>query len=102
MNSVLQILLHCPPLARFFLADNHNRFECQSHRGSRDRTSPAAASSSDGGGGSEPGTNLSSRRACLACEMDLLVSQAFSGKRVAFSPHSFLHAMWTASERIAG
>ena len=26
--AVLQAWLHCPPVTRYFLADNHNRFSC--------------------------------------------------------------------------
>ena len=81
MNSVLQIMLHCPPVVRFFLSDSHNRFECLS------RTAEEA-----------PGP----RRTCLACEMDLLFTQCFSGKKTPFSPHSFLHAMWSNAESFAG
>ena len=81
MNSVLQIMLHCPPVARFFLSDCHNRFECLS------RTMDEV-----------PGP----RRTCLACEMDLLFTQCFSGKQAPFSPHSFLHAMWSNAESFAG
>ena len=28
MNSVLQVLLHAPPLRNYFLGDRHNRFLC--------------------------------------------------------------------------
>ena len=85
MNSVLQILLKCPPVARFFLSDHHNRFECMT------RVAESL-------GPSDP----SERRPCLACEMDLLFTQCFSGKQAPFSPHSFLHTMWTTSEHFAG
>ena len=92
MNSVLQVLLHCPPVVRFFLGDHHNRFECMA----RSRQSPT------GGENSADGGSTASRRPCLACEMDLLFTQCFSGKRAPFSPHSFLHAMWSNSEYFAG
>lgn len=88
MNSVLQILLKCPPVTRFFLTDQHNRFECM--------TRFAESLGSSGEDGSRE------RRPCLACEMDLLFTQCFSGKQAPFSPHSFLHTMWTTAEHFAG
>lgn len=86
MNAVLQILLKCPPVARYFLGDNHNRFECM--------TRVAESLGQDGATGE--------RRPCLACEMDLLFTQCFSGKQTPFSPHSFLHTMWSTAENFAG
>ncbi|CAA6672615.1 unnamed protein product [Spirodela intermedia] len=35
MNSVLQALLHAPPLRNYFLSDRHNRFLCQQRRQKR-------------------------------------------------------------------
>ena len=88
MNSVLQIFLHCPPVVRFFLSDCHNRFECMARNMDADTKGAEGAPV---------------RRACLACEMDLLFTQCFSGKQVPFSPHSFLHAMWSLhQESFAG
>lgn len=106
MNCVLQAWLHCPPVTRFFLADNHNRFECAI------RWRQVAAANGEAGGsdgrertGTTPppakGT-VAGRRMCLACEMDLLCSECFSGKHAPFSPHSFLHAMWSSCEYLAG
>lgn len=92
MNSVLQILVHCPLVARFFLGDRHNRFACMSARREREiRT-----------GGLGMNDNPMPRGVCVACEMDLLFSQIFCGKTTAFSPHSFLHAMWCSAEQVAG
>ena len=91
MSCVLQIFVHCPPMARFFLGDRHNRFACMAR--SRERGADGA-DALDGGG--------APRHICLACEMDLLFSQCFSGIPAAFSPHSFLHTMWLSSDRFAG
>ena len=30
MNCILQVLVHAPPVARYFLTDQHNRFKCRS------------------------------------------------------------------------
>ena len=93
MNSVLQILLRCPPFMRFFLGDQHNRFACITrHRNS----SPVATVD-----GIESG-QLATKRSCLACEMDALFTQCFSGKTAPFSPHSFLHTMWSSCEYFSG
>jgi len=124
MNCILQIFLHCPPVARFFLSDRHNRLVCI-HRRRKDAA-----------------TDL---RPCLACEMDSIFAACFSGVQVPappahppapprwsrptmrrrpgssgvgrtsglrlppptpnqtpYSPHTFLHAMWCSSEHFAG
>jgi ubiquitin carboxyl-terminal hydrolase 22/27/51 len=96
MNCVLQVLLHCPPVRRFFLSDGHNRFECMA----RTHRSPDATG---GESGESASAGMSTaRRPCVACEMDGLFTQCFSGKRSPFSPHSFLHAMWTSADHVAG
>lgn len=92
MNSVLQVLLHCPPFMRFFLGDHHNRLECMA----RSRRSPPGTTKE---GGDSPDL---SRRMCLACEMDVLFTNCFSGKTAPFSPHAFLHAVWSNAEYFAG
>ena len=92
MSCVLQILLHCPPVARFFLGDRHNRFECMARSRERERHR-ADVDTLDG---------ATTRHVCLACEMDLLFSHCFSGTSSAFSPNSFLHTMWCSSDRFAG
>ena len=82
VNAVLQILLKCPPVALFFLTDKHNRFECMAHAERR---------------GGDALCNP-----CLACEMDLLFTQCFSGKQQPVSPHTFLHVLWATAESFAG
>lgn len=63
MNSVLQALLHAPPLRNYFLGDQHNREACRKR---------------------------SSDRLCLPCDMDVIFSAAFSGDRSPYSPAQFL------------
>ena len=87
MSCILQIMLHCPPVKRFFLADKHNRLQCALRRRN---TALARAGEGD-----------TAREACLACEMDTLFSSFFSGEQGPYSPHSFLHAVWCWSERFA-
>jgi|LauGreDrversion4_1035100.scaffolds.fasta_scaffold60784_1 ubiquitin carboxyl-terminal hydrolase 22/27/51 len=99
MNSVLQVLLHCPPFRNFFLGDHHNRFACMA----RARQSPASCPPTDGVlGDTETPPPSAVRRPCLACEMDSLFTQCYSGHTVPCSPHAFLHAMWCNAEYFAG
>jgi ubiquitin carboxyl-terminal hydrolase 22/27/51 len=79
MNSVLQALLHTPPLRNYFLSDRHNRYFCQKKSGaSNDATRRNAANSADA-------------RICLACDMDAMFSAVFSGDRIPYSPARFLY-----------
>ena len=101
MNCILQVFLQCPPIMHFFLADHHNRFECMTRAAEEHedrRESPDSVATQAHGATREGST----RRVCLACEMDLLFTQCYSGKQQPFSPHSFLHAMWCTAEHFAG
>ncbi|XP_078151023.1 ubiquitin-specific protease 22 [Carex rostrata] len=80
MNSVLQALLHTPPLRNYFLSDRHNRFLCA--RRSRKK--------------SVNGVDL-----CLVCDLDQIYSAAFSGDRSPFSPAKFLYSWWRLSSDLA-
>lgn len=64
MNSVLQALLHAPPLRNYFLNDRHNRQSCRKR---------------------------SSDRLCLPCDIDVIFSAVFSGDRTPYSPAQFLY-----------
>ena len=68
MNCILQVLVHCPPVARFFLSDRHNRMRCAGRRHRAEGGSVVAKTSVR----------------CVACEMDKLVSQTFSGIQAFF------------------
>ncbi|KAG6550524.1 hypothetical protein Mapa_007893 [Marchantia paleacea] len=74
MNSVLQALLHTPPLRNYFLSDRHNRTICQRRA-----------------------THL-----CLGCDMDTIFSAAFSGERTPYSPAQFLYSWWRHAANLAG
>jgi ubiquitin carboxyl-terminal hydrolase 22/27/51 len=79
MNSVLQALLHTPPLRNYFLSDRHNRYFCQKKSGaSNDATKRVVAKNADA-------------RICLACDMDAMFSAVFSGDRTTYSPARFLY-----------
>ncbi|OIT38209.1 PREDICTED: ubiquitin carboxyl-terminal hydrolase 22 [Nicotiana attenuata] len=74
MNSVLQVLLHAPPLRNYFLSDRHNRDICR---------------------------KMSSDRLCLPCDIDLIFSAVFCGDRTPYSPARFLYSWWHHSENLA-
>lgn len=74
MNSVLQALLHAPPLRNYFLSDRHHREFCRKR---------------------------SADQLCLPCDMDGLFSAVFSGDRTPYSPAQFLHSWWLHSENHA-
>ena len=89
MNCILQIMVHCPLVARFFLGDRHNRFACLACHGNMES-------------GLDDDAIAAPRRPCLACEMDILLTHCFSGDTAPYSPHSFLHAMWCSCDHFAG
>ncbi|CAN6459575.1 unnamed protein product [Victoria cruziana] len=74
MNSVLQALLHTPPLRNYFLSDRHNNHAC--------RRKTAA-------------------RTCLACDLDSIFSAVFSGNRMPYSPARLLHSWWQHAANLA-
>jgi len=74
MNCILQSFLVIPMLRNFFLSDIHNRFACQ-----RKKTG-----------------------VCLACEMEGLYEEVFSGAREPFSPSRLLYSVWKISESLSG
>ncbi|XP_020108559.1 ubiquitin carboxyl-terminal hydrolase 22-like [Ananas comosus] len=82
MNSILQVLLHAPPIRNYFLSDRHNRFLCQQR--SRKKKAP----------GADP-------PACLACNLDEMYSAVFSGDRSPYSPAKFLHSWWQQASNLA-
>ncbi|MBA0874415.1 hypothetical protein Goshw_016332 [Gossypium schwendimanii] len=82
MNSVLQALLHTPPLRNYFLSDRHNRYYCQQKNGAILNGSKNS-------------------RFCLACDMDAMFSAVFSGDRTPYSPAKFLHSWWQHAANLA-
>ncbi|KAI0502502.1 hypothetical protein KFK09_017455 [Dendrobium nobile] len=86
MNSVLQALLHTPPLRNYFLGDHHKREVCRQRR--RRRGALAVA-----GGGEGP---------CLACVVEGVFLDVFSGDRKPYSPARFLYSWWKHSSNLSG
>ncbi|KAK8620158.1 hypothetical protein V6N13_066641 [Hibiscus sabdariffa] len=74
MNSVLQVLLHAPPLRNYFLSDRHSREQCKKRSG---------------------------EKLCLLCDIGALVSAMFSGDRSPYSPAQFLYSWWQHSSNLA-
>lgn len=80
MNSVLQALLHTPPLRNYFLSDKHNRFYCEREN----RTIVTRKSEINKG-------DNKNAQLCLACDLDAIFSAVFSGDRRPYSPAKFLY-----------
>ncbi|CAN6449884.1 unnamed protein product [Victoria cruziana] len=74
MNSVLQALLHTPPLRNYFLSDRHNQHACLL------KAAP---------------------RLCLACDLDTIFSAVFSGNHTPYSPAKFLYSWWQHAANLA-
>lgn len=64
MNSVLQALLHAPPLRNYFLNDRHKSVQCRKRSG---------------------------EKLCLLCDIDAISSAMFSGERTPYNPAHFLY-----------
>ena len=80
---MLQATIRAPTVGGFFLADGHNRYLCASDRARRVAAAVAR--------GVEPDLE---DEYCLACELDELVSEAYSGSDEPMVPSEFLHAWW--------
>ncbi|XP_051152602.1 ubiquitin C-terminal hydrolase 22-like isoform X2 [Andrographis paniculata] len=87
MNSVLQAMLHTPPLRNYFLSDKHNRFYCE--RENRTIVTRKSDVSSKG------------IQACLACDLDAIFSAVFSGDPRPYSPAKFLYSWWQHASNLA-
>ncbi|KAJ6796036.1 ubiquitin carboxyl-terminal hydrolase 22-like [Iris pallida] len=90
MSSVLQALLHTPPLRDYFLSDLHNRFVCR-QKGRKKRSANGSVNANAGG---DP-------RLCLSCELDEMYSFVFSGDRTPYSPAKFLYSWWQHASNLA-
>lgn len=93
MNSVLQALLHTPPLRNYFLSDRHNRYFCQQKSSSIDANKKTVASNDC--------ISKKNSRLCLACDMDAMFSAVFSGDRMPYSPAKFLFSWWQHAANLA-
>ncbi|KAK6151696.1 hypothetical protein DH2020_014331 [Rehmannia glutinosa] len=91
MNSVLQALLHTPPLRNYFLSDKHNRFYCEREN----RTIVTRKSDIN------KGNNNKNVQLCLACDLDAIFSAVFSGERMPYSPAKFLYSWWQHASNLA-
>ncbi|KAG6740971.1 hypothetical protein POTOM_056443 [Populus tomentosa] len=96
MNSVLQALLHTPPLRNYFLSDRHNRYYCQQKKSGNENGVVGGKRSNGGDGHGGKGLRL-----CLACDMDAMFSAVFSGNPVPYSPAKFLYSWWQHAANLA-
>lgn len=96
MNSVLQALLHTPPLRNYFLSDRHNRYYCQQKKSGNENGVVGGKRSNGGDGNGGKGLRL-----CLACDMDAMFSAVFSGNPVPYSPAKFLYSWWQHAANLA-
>ncbi|KAL0315534.1 UNVERIFIED_CONTAM: Ubiquitin C-terminal hydrolase 22 [Sesamum radiatum] len=90
MNSVLQALLHTPPLRNYFLSDKHNRFYCEREN----RTIVTRKTEINK-------ANNKNVQLCLACDLDAIFSAVFSGDRMPYSPAKFLYSWWQHASNLA-
>ncbi|KAF9614335.1 hypothetical protein IFM89_018088 [Coptis chinensis] len=74
MNSVLQALLHTPPLRNYFLSGRHNHETCM---------------------------KTPTDRLCLHCDINAIFTAVFSGDRKPYSPAQFLYSWWQHSANLA-
>ena len=88
MNSVLQALLHTPPLRNYFLSDRHNRFYCQKKSNCNGNGNGDGIMNRRNASNNERNNNS---RMCLACDMDAMFSAVFSRDRKPYSPAKFLY-----------
>ncbi|XP_047308062.1 ubiquitin C-terminal hydrolase 22-like [Impatiens glandulifera] len=88
MNSVLQALLHTPPLRNYFLSDKHNRYLCQQTRDVKKNATTNANANKNS-------------KLCLACDLDAIFSAVFSGDRTPYSPAKFLYSWWQHAANLA-
>ncbi|KAM7267330.1 hypothetical protein ACFE04_009496 [Oxalis oulophora] len=94
MNSVLQALMHTPPLRDYFLSDKHNRYYCQKQRKSIINNNGIINA-----GSNHNSSNLAGL--CLACDLDAMFSAVFSGDRSPYSPAKFLYSWWQHAANLA-
>ncbi|KAL7093437.1 hypothetical protein ACP275_11G040900 [Erythranthe tilingii] len=90
MNSVLQALLHTPPLRNYFVSDLHNKFYCE-----RENKTIVTRKSELNKADSK---NV---QLCLACDFDAILSAAFLGDRMPYSPAKFLYSWWQHASDLA-
>ncbi|KAF3967262.1 hypothetical protein ACB098_01G315500 [Castanea mollissima] len=98
MNSVLQALLHTPPLRNYFLSDRHNRFYCQKKSNCNGNGNGDGIVNRRNASNNERNNNS---RMCLACDMDAMFSAVFSRDRKPYSPAKFLYSWWQHAANLA-
>nr|CAD1823153.1 unnamed protein product [Ananas comosus var. bracteatus] len=98
MNSVLQALLHAPPLRSYFLSARHGAESCRKKR----RRSGRRRREAEGRGGILSGGGGTGEPSCLCCEVGGVFAEVFSGEAAPYSPARFLYSWWQHSSNLAG
>eukprot|EP00741_Cyanophora_paradoxa_P012703 tig00020616_g12273.t1 len=99
VSAVAQSLVHNPLVRSYFLSDQHPRRFCTASQQAA-AEAEAGAGAGEGGQGAV-GVGGGRPKPCLACELDRLVSEAFSGERAPYSPDSLLTALWMHAQHLA-
>ncbi|KAJ3218319.1 hypothetical protein HDU67_006091 [Dinochytrium kinnereticum] len=74
MNVVLQTFMHNPLMRLHFMSDKHNQDLCK---------------------------YKIAKQVCIACELDNLYAQFYSGQSTPYGPTSFLYSMWKSNAALA-
>ncbi|XP_063934211.1 ubiquitin carboxyl-terminal hydrolase 22-like isoform X2 [Zophobas morio] len=77
MSCILQSFIHNPLLRNFFLSGKHTEELCVLRSAKK-------------------------KSVCLACELNFLFREFFSGSIHPYSPHKFLHSVWTHAHHLSG
>ena len=94
MSVCIQALCHNPYIRMHFLSDCHNQDRCQRKR---------ALIQAQTNGGAVNGENSSGKGSlCLACDMDDVFQQMYSGQTEPYAPCRLLQSMWSHNDLLAG
>lgn len=106
MNCILQTFIHNPLLRNYFLNDMHNREFCRRMTAlTRDPSTTGPSLLTPLAARKNAGNTIMLDRGspgCLACEMDFLFSEVYSGLQIPYTPHYFLASVWQYAECFAG
>jgi ubiquitin carboxyl-terminal hydrolase 22/27/51 len=115
MNSVLQTLAHNPVFRDYFLSDCHNHNFCDEQWQAAEAMRANGKGNGSGGSGGIAsaattfvGSDGTSKRLCLGCDMDKFFMEMFSEKSDRTTaqppavPHSLLYSMWHHAQHLAG
>jgi ubiquitin carboxyl-terminal hydrolase 22/27/51 len=91
MSVCIQLLVHNPTIRNFFFSDMHNQLRCQFYK---QRTNQIPSNSN-------APNPFSQYNSCLACAVDQLFSDMFSGQQTPYIPDRLFHCMWANFDYLA-